>query len=132
MSALKRFFRRFAPADLAVRLLALAKLLRHPATPWPARAVAALVLIYVASPIDLIPDFIPLIGQLDDLLLVPLGLALAVRLAPAPLWQLCLAQARLSSERLPRWLWAGAAVLLVWALLLGLFVMWLWRQATLA
>jgi uncharacterized membrane protein YkvA (DUF1232 family) len=125
MQRLKAALRRCSPAFMATRLLALCKLLRHPATPWPAKAVAALVLLYVASPIDLIPDFIPVIGQLDDLVLVPLGLALAVRLTPAPLWQQCLAEAERSSERLPRWLWAGAAVLLLWALLLGLFIWWL-------
>jgi uncharacterized membrane protein YkvA (DUF1232 family) len=116
---------RYGPAALATRLLALWKLLRHPATPWPAKAVAALVLVYVASPIDLIPDFIPVIGMLDDLVLVPLGVALAVRLTPAPLWQHCLSQAHASTEKLPRWFWAGALVVLVWAALLGLMIWWL-------
>lgn len=116
---------RYGPAALATRLLALWKLLRHPATPWPAKAVAALVLVYVASPIDLIPDFIPVIGMLDDLVLVPLGVALAVRLTPAPLWQHCLSQAHASTEKLPRWFWAGALVVLVWAALLGLMIRWL-------
>jgi uncharacterized membrane protein YkvA (DUF1232 family) len=125
MKRLKNALRRFGPAHMAVRLLALWKLLRHPETPWPAKAVAALVLVYVASPIDLIPDFIPVLGMLDDLVLVPLGLALAVRLTPAPLWQHCLGQAHASTEKLPRWFWAGAAVLLVWALLLALLVGWL-------
>jgi uncharacterized membrane protein YkvA (DUF1232 family) len=128
MKRLKNALRRFGPAFMATRLLALWKLLRHPATPWPAKAVAALVLVYVASPIDLIPDFIPVLGMLDELVLVPLGVALAVRLTPAPLWQQCLAEAHGSTERLPRWFWAGAAVLLVWAVLLGLFVWWLAGQ----
>jgi uncharacterized membrane protein YkvA (DUF1232 family) len=125
MNRLGNALRRFGPAFMATRLLALWKLLRHPATPWPAKAVAGLVLVYVASPIDLIPDVIPFIGLLDDLVLVPLGLALAVRLTPPALWQECLSQAQASTERLPRWFWAGAAVLLVWALLLGLFLWWL-------
>ena len=58
---------------------------RDPRVPWPAKAVAALTVAYALSPIDLIPDFIPVLGQLDDLLLVPLGIALAIRLVPAPL-----------------------------------------------
>jgi uncharacterized membrane protein YkvA (DUF1232 family) len=124
MKRLTRALGRLGPAVLATRLLALWKLLRHPATPWPAKAVAALVLMYVASPIDLIPDFIPVIGMLDDLVLVPLGVALAIRLTPAPLWQHCLSEAHLSTERLPRWLWAGLVVLLTWAALLGLFGWW--------
>src|SRR5262247_3736587 len=53
--------------------------------PWPAKAVAALTVAYALSPIDLIPDFIPVLGYLDDLVLVPLGLALAIRLVPPPL-----------------------------------------------
>lgn len=58
---------------------------RDPRTPWYAKALAALVVAYALSPIDLIPDFIPVIGWLDDLLLVPLGLWLALRLIPRPL-----------------------------------------------
>lgn len=55
---------------------------RDPRTPLLVRALAVLVAAYALSPIDLIPDFIPVIGYLDDLLLVPLGLALVVRLTP--------------------------------------------------
>jgi len=55
---------------------------RDPRTPWHLRVLALLVAAYALSPIDLIPDFIPLLGYLDDLLLVPLGLALVVRLLP--------------------------------------------------
>lgn len=53
--------------------------------PWTAKAVAGLVAAYALSPIDLIPDFIPVLGYLDDLVLVPAGILLAVRLIPAPL-----------------------------------------------
>ena len=55
---------------------------RDPRTPWTARILAACVLAYALSPIDLIPDFIPVLGQLDDLLLVPLGLWLCLKLIP--------------------------------------------------
>lgn len=58
---------------------------RDPRTPFAAKAVAALVAAYALSPIDLIPDFVPVLGYLDDLILVPLGIALAVRLIPAAL-----------------------------------------------
>jgi uncharacterized membrane protein YkvA (DUF1232 family) len=51
-------------------------------TPWYAKAVAGLVVAYALSPIDLIPDFIPVLGYLDDLLIVPAGIALAVKLIP--------------------------------------------------
>jgi uncharacterized membrane protein YkvA (DUF1232 family) len=56
---------------------------RDPRTPWYARAVAVLIAAYAFSPIDLIPDFIPILGYLDDLLIVPLGILLVVRLIPA-------------------------------------------------
>lgn len=56
---------------------------RHPRTPWWAKAWILLVVAYVLSPIDLIPDFIPVLGYLDDLLLIPLGLYFAVKLIPA-------------------------------------------------
>ena len=63
---------------------ALALAYRDPRTPWYARAVAAIVVAYAFSPLDLIPDVIPVLGYLDDLILVPLGILLAVRLIPAP------------------------------------------------
>jgi len=53
-----------------------------PRTPWQAKAVSAAVAAYALSPIDLIPDFIPVLGYLDDLLIVPLGILLAVKLIP--------------------------------------------------
>ena len=56
---------------------------RDPRVPWYAKAVAACVAAYALSPIDLIPDFIPVLGYLDDLVIVPLGILLAVRLIPA-------------------------------------------------
>ena len=52
-------------------------------TPWYARLVAGLVVAYAFSPIDLIPDFIPVLGYLDDLVIVPLGIAVTLRLIPA-------------------------------------------------
>ena len=55
---------------------------RHPGTPWAVRLLALAVAAYALSPIDLIPDFIPVLGYLDDLVLVPLGILLAVRLIP--------------------------------------------------
>ena len=55
---------------------------RDPRTPWYAKAVIACVVAYALSPIDLIPDFIPVLGYLDDLLLLPLGIYLALKLIP--------------------------------------------------
>jgi uncharacterized membrane protein YkvA (DUF1232 family) len=55
---------------------------RDPRTPWIARVVALLVVGYAVSPIDLVPDFIPVLGYLDDLIIVPAGVALALKLIP--------------------------------------------------
>lgn len=112
-------------AGLRTRVLALWKLLRHPATPWYARAVAAVVVAYALSPIDLIPDVIPVLGQLDDLLLVPLGIWLAVRLAPPGLWSACLQEAQATAERPRRMLWGAALVVLVW-LAISAALAWWW------
>lgn len=114
------------PADsgLRVRLLALWHLWRHPRTPRAIKLLAILVLAYALSPIDLIPDFIPLLGQLDDLILIPLGLALIVWLTPDALWRDCLAQAQAGNVHLPRILWGAALVLLLWLVAVGLFGWW--------
>ena len=58
---------------------------RDPRVPWYAKAAAMAVAAYALSPIDLIPDFIPVIGYVDDLVIVPLGIRLAVKLVPADL-----------------------------------------------
>jgi uncharacterized membrane protein YkvA (DUF1232 family) len=57
---------------------------RDPRVPWHAKAIAAAVAAYALSPIDLVPDFIPVLGYIDDLLIVPLGIMAAVKLIPAP------------------------------------------------
>ncbi|OYU77021.1 MAG: hypothetical protein CFE45_31150, partial [Burkholderiales bacterium PBB5] len=69
MRLLAAWARWFNLGQLRVQLLALWLLFRHPATPRPVKWVAMAVLAYALSPIDLIPDFIPVLGQLDDLLL---------------------------------------------------------------
>jgi len=114
-------------ARLATYVIALWKLFKHPQTPRSAKLVAVVVLAYVLSPIDLIPDFIPVLGQLDDLVIVPLGIALVTRLTPAPLWQSLLQEAERSKEKLPRLWWAAVGMVLVWLALMGLFVWWLVR-----
>jgi len=100
---------------------------RDPAAPWLPRLLALLVAAYALSPIDLIPDFIPVLGWLDDLLLVPLGLWLVLKLMPPAV----MARARERAQRLlarPR-SWAGAAaVLFVWLLAAALLLAWLLRH----
>jgi uncharacterized membrane protein YkvA (DUF1232 family) len=120
-----RWVRRAQAAKLATTLLALWKLFRHPSTPRAVRWLAFAVLAYVASPIDLIPDFIPVLGCLDELVLVPLGVALVVRLTPRPLWARCLAEAAASRERQPRLLWGAVAIVASWTIALGWLAWWM-------
>ena len=124
MAVLGKLARQAQRLQLATRLVALWKLVRHPDTPRAPKWVALGVLAYALSPIDLIPDFIPVLGLLDDLLLIPLGIALVVRLTPAPMWQARLAEAQASADKLPRVWWGVLIVVAVWLLLLGLFVAW--------
>jgi uncharacterized membrane protein YkvA (DUF1232 family) len=125
---LVRLFRFANTARLATWLIALWKLFKHPQTPRSAKLVAILVLGYALSPIDLIPDFIPVLGQLDDLILIPLGVALAVKLTPKPLWEARMREAEASREKLPKLWWGAALIVLLWVVMLGGFVWWLARQ----
>ncbi len=98
---------------LRSELGALSLAARDPRTPPIAKVVAAATLAYALSPIDLIPDFVPVLGLLDDLILVPLGLALALRLIPPEV----LADARAAeAARPPRSLAGAAAVAALWLL----------------
>jgi uncharacterized membrane protein YkvA (DUF1232 family) len=119
-----RLFKFASATRLAVYLIALWKLFKHPQTPRAAKWVAMAVLAYAVSPIDLIPDFIPVLGQLDDLIIVPLGVALVVRLTPPALWQSLLREAELSRDKLPRVRWGAALVVAVWVLLFAALVFW--------
>jgi len=99
---------------------------RDPRVPWYAKVVAVLVAAYALSPIDLIPDFIPVIGYLDDLLLLPFGIFLVIRLVPQEL----MAEHRLAAtkmETLPKSWWAVVAIIILWMAGLA-FMMWLFTQ----
>jgi len=89
---------------------------RDPRVPRHAKLVAAAVAAYALSPIDLIPDIVPVLGYLDDLLLVPAGIVLAVRLIPADILSDLRAKASLRSIR-PVSRAGAAAILLIWSLI---------------
>ena len=119
-------FRHATAARLGVYLLALWKLFKHPQTPRAAKWLAVAVIAYAVSPIDLIPDFIPVLGMLDELILLPLGIALVIRLTPKPLWESLLREAEAAPQRVPRLWWGAALIVLVWAVLLAGASWWLW------
>lgn len=96
---------------------------RDPRTPWFVRGLALFVAAYALSPVDLIPDFIPILGHLDDLVLVPLGVALVIRLLPAPVLASARDQARVGADR-PTGRRAAAVVVGIWLLLLCVFGRW--------
>ena len=102
---------------------------RDPRVPWHAKAVAGMVAAYALSPIDLIPDFIPVLGYLDDLLIVPLGILLAVRLVPQPV--MAELRARAVDQRRPTSRAGLAAVILIWLASIALIAWLVWpRVAT--
>jgi len=98
---------------------------RDPRTPWYARLWAAAVVAYAVSPIDLIPDFIPVLGYLDDLLIVPLGIVVALKLIPAGVMMECRAKAQTTmSAGRPMNRWGAAVIIAIWVLLAALGI-WL-------
>ena len=94
--------------------------------PWYARALAAVVVAYALSPIDLIPDIIPVIGYLDDLILVPLGIALVVRMIPPDVLAECREKAETAmAQTTPTSRIAAVVVVMIWLLLGILAVIWI-------
>lgn len=96
---------------------------RDPRTPWYARLFGLLVTAYALSPIDLIPDFIPVLGLLDDALLIPLGIWLFVKMLPAEVFAEHRATAAAAAER-PGSAWGAVIVVLLW-ILSALLVAWM-------
>jgi len=103
---------------------------RDPRVPWYAKAFAALLVAYALSPIDLIPDFIPVLGYLDELVLLPLGVLLAIQMIPAEIFTEHRRQAAQVIER-PTSRWGAALIVAVWLIVAGagvfLAVGWLRR-----
>jgi len=99
---------------------------RDPRTPWTARIVAGATAAYALSPIDLIPDVVPVLGLIDDLLIVPAGIWLALRMMPAPLIG---DLRRIAEARMERPVSRGGAVAVVilWMLAVAVLARWLMR-----
>lgn len=108
--------------------LALYLAARHPDTPWYAKALAVLIVGYALSPIDLIPDFIPVLGYLDDVILLPVGIFLCIRLIPPHVLDECRAEAAARfAEGKPTSRTAAVVIVLVWLAMLILACAWIWR-----
>jgi uncharacterized membrane protein YkvA (DUF1232 family) len=114
--------------ELNVDVYALYLACRDPRVPWYAKALAGCVVAYAFSPIDLIPDPIPVLGYLDDLVLVPAGILLVRRLIPAPALADCRTQARdVMAHGKPVSYVAAAVIIAVWIALTAVVGTWVWR-----
>jgi uncharacterized membrane protein YkvA (DUF1232 family) len=96
-----------------------------PRVPWYAKAVAMVVAAYALSPIDLIPDFVPVLGYLDDLLIVPLGILLAVKLVPPALMAEFRETASRTGSRPSIGRWGALLIATLWLVAIIVLVRWL-------
>jgi len=98
---------------------------RHPRTPWYAKVFVVAIVAYALSPIDLIPDFIPVLGFVDEIILLPFAIALAVKMIPPDVMAECRVRASQQLLRASRIGRIGAAVIvLFWLALIVLAAMW--------
>jgi uncharacterized membrane protein YkvA (DUF1232 family) len=98
---------------------------RDPRTPWYAKLFVAGIVAYAFSPIDLIPDFVPVLGYLDDLILIPIGIALAIRLVPHQVLAECRVRAQETIRNgKPVSRVAGAVIIVIWLMLASLCIVW--------
>jgi uncharacterized membrane protein YkvA (DUF1232 family) len=114
--------------DLRSQTYALYLAARDPRTPWYAKLLVAGIVAYALSPIDLIPDFIPVLGYLDDLVLIPLGIALAIHLIPDAVWADSRARAaQIMVRGVPTSRTAAAVIVLIWLALIALGMVWAYQ-----
>ena len=98
---------------------------RDPRTPWYAKLLVAGIVAYALSPIDLIPDFVPVLGYLDDLILIPIGIALAIKLVPPQVLAECRARAQETIQNgKPVSRVAGAVIVVIWLALAAFCFVW--------
>jgi uncharacterized membrane protein YkvA (DUF1232 family) len=99
---------------------------RDPRTPWYAKALAACIIGYALSPVDLIPDFIPVIGYLDDLIIVPAGITILIKIMPKEVLQECRAKAQSQPISFRKNWVAGMIIALIWLFLIYLAASFAW------
>src|SRR5262252_1805872 len=110
---------------LKSEVVALVLAARHPRTPWYAKALVVAIVAYALSPIDLIPDFIPVLGLVDDIILLPFAIVLAVKMVPAEVMEECRARAREERPDATRAGRIGAAlIVLLWLALIVIAAIW--------
>lgn len=114
---------------LKTQIPALYLALKDKETPVIAKVLAALAVAYALSPVDLIPDFIPVLGYLDDILLLPGMIALTLKLIPKDVWERCLREAEKlwPAGKPAKWYYA-VPIILIWLLLLFWIVRLVFRR----
>ena len=97
--------------------------------PWYAKALIVFVVAHTFSPIDLIPDFIPVIGYLDDLIITPLGIAIALKMIPQDVLVECREEAQkiIDQDKPTNW-WGAAVIIMIWLLVIVLLVVTIMRM----
>lgn len=98
---------------------------RDPRVPRPAKILIVIAVAYALSPIDLIPDFIPILGYVDDMLLLPLAIYLAIRMIPDEVWQECQQQAIQQIEISSLGKHAARVIIIIWLTLFVVLMIWL-------
>lgn len=107
--------------ELEVQTYALAFAYQDPRVPWVAKGLAAMIVAYAFSPIDLIPDFIPVLGYLDDLVIIPLGVTLVLKMIPSQVMDECkMKAAEQLDDSKPRYRIMIVVVILIWAIVIAL------------
>ncbi|AEV66967.1 YkvA family protein [Acetivibrio clariflavus] len=107
-------------SELKKQVFALYLAYKKKETPLIAKVFTAIVVAYALSPIDLIPDFIPVLGYLDDFILIPMGVAIALKLIPAEIMEECRKEAdRKLKNDIPEAKVAGVIIVMLWILILG-------------
>lgn len=102
---------------------------RHPGTPWYAKILVAAIVAYALSPIDLIPDFIPVLGYLDDMILLPLGIALAIKFVPPSVLSDCRMRAKeVTVNGKPSVRFVGSAIVIAIWLLAAILIFFLFYK----
>ena len=95
--------------------------MKHPKTPWYARILAGIIIGYALSPVDLIPDFVPVLGYLDDLVILPLLIILLLRLIPREVFEECRQEAEdLWANGKPKKWYYAIPIIVIWLLIVFL------------
>jgi uncharacterized membrane protein YkvA (DUF1232 family) len=126
MKGLKEFIKKRAE-QMKTDVPAVFVAMKHQRTPFIAKALAAIAIVYALSPIDLIPDFIPVIGLLDDVIIVPALISIAIKLIPTDVFEECRKETvDLWADGKPKKWYYALPIIVVWLLIIFIIVKAIW------